>query len=650
MDKPIDVLKIIKSCVEDNKSFVVTGGAGSGKTELLKNTLNEIKKIYDDKKIVCITHTNVAVKEISERTYNIFEVSTIHSFCQNSISKYKINLKECLIDIFSLQNIEEYALEKGLEEINYDIYKKVYEKYWKKQFSINKVKTDKIVNKKEFDLNKEYYINNLNNEISLLNLSIKKLINESCDSKKIAYNETKYNSIKNFSYGHDGVLQLFSLFLEKYSLFRKILKDRYSIIFIDEYQDTNKGIVEALLKYFVDDNHMIGLFGDHMQSIYNDGIGNVSKYIENGKLVNIKKIDNYRCSKPVIQLLNNIRDDLKQQLQLCPNESSSDRDGTLNVFYKVINFVPKDNKEKYYEILDNCIEKINNEEVYKVLLLSNQALAKKLKYENLYNIFSDGINDAKEDIEDAMVKMQWIDAIEMYDFYTKKRYNELIKLLRNNGYIIKKYNDKQKIVEIFEKIKPNLHLKEVMTILIKNNFLLKSEKHINEEMYMNNYIMEHNNNPDYLLFKKNYIDYNTFNKMSGIIQIDKEDFNQFEGYLKNEIKYSNILSENIKFEEIINYYDFINERRSYITMHKTKGSSINNVLVVMENYFWNQYNFDKLILRDDANNNVYNNTNKLFYVSCSRTKRNLAILKLIDANKIDEFKKYFEGFNIQELD
>lgn len=41
----------------------------------------------------------------------------------------------------------------------------------------------------------------------------------------------------------------------------------------------------------------------------------------------------------------------------------------------------------------------------------------------------------------------------------------------------------------------------------------------------------------------------------------------------------------------MNYTRYLNEETEYITMNKTKGTSIPSVIVVMEEYFWNEYDF-----------------------------------------------------------
>ncbi|API57353.1 UvrD-helicase domain-containing protein [Rhizobium beringeri] len=52
--------------------------------------------------------------------------------------------------------------------------------------------------------------------------------------------------------------------------FQSFLTQQHPIIFIDEYQDTDKGFMEALTNHFLrpKTGPLIGLFGDHWQTIY----------------------------------------------------------------------------------------------------------------------------------------------------------------------------------------------------------------------------------------------------------------------------------------------------------------------------------------------------------------------------------------------
>ena len=78
----------IQTCLDENRSFAVIAGAGSGKTTSLVKALRYLKGTYgkrlrrDGNKVVCITYTKRA-RDVLKHKLNdesLFEISTIHSF------------------------------------------------------------------------------------------------------------------------------------------------------------------------------------------------------------------------------------------------------------------------------------------------------------------------------------------------------------------------------------------------------------------------------------------------------------------------------------------------------------------------------------------------------------------------------------------
>ena len=88
--------------IRDEKNFLLSGGAGSGKTYSL---VQVIKKAITDNptaKIACMTYTNAAVKEIEERVgHDNLTVSTIHDFLWDNIKTFKKELKKSLIALMN---------------------------------------------------------------------------------------------------------------------------------------------------------------------------------------------------------------------------------------------------------------------------------------------------------------------------------------------------------------------------------------------------------------------------------------------------------------------------------------------------------------------------------------------------------------------
>lgn len=479
---------------------------------------------------------------------------------------------------------------------------------------------------------------------------------EECDYRKIKYNQTKFDSIKNFSYGHDSLLKISNIMIKKYPILLKIINDTYDLILIDEYQDTNKEIIDTFINFVGNGKTIIGLFGDDMQAIYKDGIGNVEKYIEEGKITKIQKADNFRCSQQVINFLNIIRQDLKQEIALKENENINERQGSVQLYYKIDNKKPalysrdnREEKEEYMNNLDSFLNSVMNylnakDKKYKVLLLSNSALSKKLHFENLYNIFADKYIEVKDEIERLCTKLGWLDLAEMYLYFGDNQYknhNKLIHCLKQNNYIIETQEDKANIVNIFQKIEPEKYtISQVLDLLVKNKMYNESENRDEEIELMNRKIEENKSNKKLIEFSDNYKNNSTLTKMEKAgITITQEDFDYYFNLMKDIEFYKRIVSENIKFSEIINYKKYLDEKLEYITMHKTKGSSIENVIVVLDEYFWGAYNFEKLIKNEEGS--TLENTRKLFYVACSRAKKDLVIIRIIKSEEEEYLLKYF---------
>jgi len=155
----------------------------------------------------------------------------------------------------------------------------------------------------------------------------------------------------------------------------------------------------------------------------------------------------------------------------------------------------------------------------------------------------------------------------------------------------------------------------------------------------------------YLGFKKAYLEgLNTFARMKvSISELENEKFSEYEKLFKKERFFLELFSDKVRFGEIYNYFKYLNEETEYITMHKTKGSGIRNVLVVLDEYFWNKYSFKTIFdtSESDIEKRLYNQ--KLFYVACSRAIDNLVCIKLIIPEEENNLISYFDNYERLEV-
>lgn len=334
-----DEVKEILQCIENKKNFILTGGAGSGKTHSLVLLIQEIGRLYPNKSIICITYTNNAVAEIKSRISNdkLF-VSTIHEFLWEIIKKYQKELKETMIELI-------YSEE---------------EKY--KKFTLPKDNLEK----NEMKINLEYFLNS-----------------------EIVYDE--YYSLKseeNSKIGHDEVLLIVEKMFEKYSKLCDILKDNANFIFIDEYQDTSEEVANIFLNHINKSKkeNIIGFFGDSMQSIYDSGIGN----IKDDSLKRINKIQNRRSSLKVIELTNKLRDDgIKQIPSKNTKETNIDektgkiKEGNVKFIYSNNNILEELKKTYIFNDWD-----FKNTLNTKELRLTHKLNAENSGFKELYNLYT----------------------------------------------------------------------------------------------------------------------------------------------------------------------------------------------------------------------------------------------------------------------
>ena len=654
-DSVITAIDQCKKCIDEKRSFVLQGGAGSGKTESLKELLIYINQTNPKAKVMCITHTNVAVNEILSRTGNAFPVSTIHSFLNSLIKDYKKNIHTVIGELFF---IPEFVTTEKTEDVSdtdfkkneHERYKKAYEKYADKHYQTTRESVAKVAGKRDYDKDPDAFNKLLNDGIKIINNKIAEDI-ASKDYSTIGYNDTSFDSLKDLTFGHDGLLKVFDLLINKYPLLSKMIADRYDYIFIDEYQDTNADIVCDLIQVSQKSELTLCLFGDSMQSIYSDGVGNVDEYIGDS-LISIPKPDNYRCAYEIIKFVNPLRlDDLEQEVALKTNakgetETKESRHGFVKVLYSICDQKPnvrssEEEKTAYQSIIDALIIKAKEYcTTAKILMLTNKAIAEKNHFKKLYKVFDDRYSDVGDHMEKYLSSIQVLEFCDICNAYLRGEYNALIKSIRSNGYAIRSLSDKKTISDLMASIvaNQNLSMWQAIELAAEKKLIKLSDSCINKIERERAFVEQYSNDEFYQKFKALYLSgNNTYNRIKDMIDIPSEDvFDDWKAIYKRECFINELLSPDLKFIEALNYSKYLAEETEYITMHKTKGSSIQNVIVVMDEFFWNEYKFSSLYSPEsDTNADRVINSKKLIYVACSRAISGLVCVidKINNADK-----------------
>lgn len=354
-DDPVDM--VIKECLnpESPKSFFLYAGAGSGKTYSLVKGLEAFEKSHGEKfrrtgrKIAVITYTNAARDEIIDRVKGdtLFHISTIHSFCWLQIQTFHDDIRNWLRAELPDQIAElEREETKGRAGT---------------QASITRQRS--IANKKE--------------RLEWLS-----------KRREFTYNPNGEN-IGKASLSHSDVVKICADFLVSKPSFQQIVVNRYPFMLIDESQDTNKHLIEAL--FIVEEkqqgNFGLGLIGDMMQRIYGDGKVNLGNNIPDRWAKPIKQM-NRRCPSRIVTLANDIRSEYDQQKQ---KVLEGKPEGNVHLFIAPAN---RPNKPDFEQAVRMDMAKLtgdalwSNPEDVKHLMLEHKMAAVRLGFSEMFSALS----------------------------------------------------------------------------------------------------------------------------------------------------------------------------------------------------------------------------------------------------------------------
>lgn len=596
-----DEFQEIMEHIKNGNNFLLSGGAGSGKTYSLVQVIKQVIEDNPTSKVACMTYTNAAVKEIEERVnHDNLTVTTIHDFLWDNIKHFQKELKSTLVKLINDE-------------------------------SETKIKIDnETVSPDYFD--------------SL--------------EKTIQYKE--YLRLKEGIISHDELLIVANSMFQRFPKLCDILKDRYQFIFIDEYQDTHKEVIEIFLTHLNQSKkkNIIGFFGDAMQSIYPDGIGNLDDYKgdEAEKVKEVKKEQNRRNPKLVYELANRLRVNADALVQ-----THSDDDNAPNM----LNGIVKDGNIKFAYSNDGNLQTFRDylgwdfldSKQTKELNLTHNLIAGKAGFRGLMEIYDrDRIIELKNKItkkikednieisEEAtfgevldQVNLPVKPSTQVGQFITEN--NDLYTAARSYKFsdFRKIYLDKDQLLDDKKQDKENENKKGSKRdhlikhlFKIQNNISLYQNKKYNEFLRITDFRYNFKNIEQKRLLQKSIIELidvgdKTIEQIiteaneKGICLVDD---NLIRFIAEKEYVYNRV--KNIRFSEFQKLYDYLEGATPFATQHKTKGDEFSNVLVILDNGKWNDYNFEYLFL-NNGTPSVLERTQKIFYVCCTRAKENLAV-------------------------
>lgn len=592
IDDPVD--EQIGECLSlsDPKSFFLFAGAGSGKTRSLIHALDKIKKQYgrqlklSGQKVGVITYTNAACDEINRRLEfdTAFHVSTIHSFAWSLINGFTKDIKIWIETNLrsEIQELEEKQAKGRAGQASIDRARKIESK--------------------------------------------RKRLETLREIKKFTYNPNGDN-VERDSLSHSEAIKVCSDFLIQKATMQKLLVTKFPLLLVDESQDTNKHLMDALFEVQQNnsDCFALGLLGDMMQRIYSDGKDKLGQNLPEGWVTPAKQM-NHRSASRIVELINKIRANVDKQSQTPRNDKGK---GWVRLF-----ILPNSTKNKMETEITACEAMANatgdpgwhgsNQNV-KTLILEHHMAARRMGFEQmfepLYKVdkFKTGLLDG------TMPELRMFSTLVL----------PLVLALKNNN--------KYAVASIIREKSPLLDKKTLKGISKDQTIQIKKARKAVNELYK---LWEDNNDPILLEVLKSVAQNELFEipyRLIPIVQRSGEEQKAAEVEVDEEDKDIKLEALNeflsAPFSQIQPYADYINQSSPFDTHQGVKGREFPRVMVIIDDTEARgfMFKYDKLFgvapLTDtdiknerEGNDTAQLRARRLFYVTCSRAEESLAIV------------------------
>lgn len=603
----------LRSCLGDvpPRSFIMKAGAGSGKTTSLIKGLLSVIRMYGDnlrkarQRVACITYTDIASKEIWKDVGSdpLVHVSTIHSFM--------------------------WLLAKPFQnDIRFWVSRRILEKIDALEMKQTNYGPRVQPRTKEIDTR---------------------------DLERLHRQSGQIAAVKSFRYGagsdylrgilgHDDILKLGTHLIVERPLFRTLLARQFPFVFVDESQDTTTEVVEALKSVEREPGVplCLGFFGDPMQRIYATGSGLVEA---EPSWADIPKPENFRCSTKVLNLANAIRrsgDDLVQVAgqRLGPGGVVPTPEGAAHLFILPADDTRDANLVRVREWMaartgdDHWRQGDDDRERVKLLVIVHQMAARRLGFGDLYaalnskapSAFKDGFLDGSAWPISPCVKF----LIPIAIAHSEGRQLEVMRLIREYSPLFDK--DSLVVVNVAERLKAIGELVVSITAGIAGY----SDVTIGD-------LLKQVHDAELLILAPRLVSYLEPEAKAPARPergegADNEDDDQEDDDSEKELASMDAFLA-CPASQLLAYQTYISERSPFWTQQGIKGTEFDRVLVVLDDaestHF--QFSYEKYLglksLSDTdrkhikaGEETIVDRTRRLFYVSCTRALKDLAVV------------------------
>lgn len=622
--------------------YLVNAPAGSGKTTKIRKMVEEHLCEYPQDNILCITYTNRAAEELGKNidSRNVF-FGTIHSYI-NSFLKSFFSHKE-IVDLYW----EEYgeAIATRIENSGQDQH-------------INE--SNQRYREKYGDLSVE---------------EIKKNI------KSISYTEAPFNSLYTGGLGHDDLITFTRKVTERFPIVRRKIADKFQVVFIDEYQDTNADVLRIFYDAMQDSSGVMYLLGDKMQQIYDNYDGSFEKEFSLMQPLNLEI--NYRATPKLISILNNIYNDERYSQRPFEGNSNDQMDYNPEVIITSnVDAVIRSKQERFSDIL--------------VLYLLNSRRFEDIGAENIYNSVRN-IDDYKfggkygvvevlttndETNPDRLFLMLFLLST-INELYTLEKYGKLLRFIKRNKKSfnyeqcrIMHHEDKENVKNVLDKVidcyNSEVTIKEMLVRIKMFDFM--NEERIDEVLEDSKYedvlnvpMHEFRALSDYLHVQNISTQHGVKGESHDSVLFVADDSNQpsvnisefFKYWCKHELTLTRLAAFSYDYSKMITEIEHKVGSKIDKSIYQHSASELEDIIKDFENRnkedeifvalckeHWDAYfmkpgvtSFKNVIKKTRIKSVLM--AYKLLYVGCSRARKNLTVL--IDKNKVNDFLPYLEA-------
>jgi len=588
------------------KSFFLFAGAGSGKTGSLVTALKHVQKNLSERlrskgqRVGVITFTNAASDEIKRRLLfdSLIDVRTIHSFAWSLIEGLNQDIREWLHadlaeDIVKLK-AEEVKGRKG-----------------------TKASTDRLMRIES----KTKRLHNLSN------------------IKSFTYSPTSDNRGRD-ALNHSEVLQLTAFFLKNKPAMQSILAGRYPILLIDESQDTNKHLIDAL--FAVQAAHkgtfLLGLLGDMMQRIYNDGKEGLGERLPEDWATPAKKL-NYRCPQRIVTLINKVRSTTDKQHQE-PRVAAIA--GVVRLF-----ILPSDLDEK--PVIERAIAsymskitgdvKWNDSMAVKTLTLEHRMAAGRLDFLEAFSPLYDVDSWRSSLLEGTLPALRFF-SDQVLSLVNAKHRNDRFAVAR----IAKTFSPLLSQAALREAKNTQSHLQQVNAAIDALMALWHGEAAPTLQQVLR-CIAEHK-----LLEIPDSLKANAFGEIERAVSSTSNEDNQEDRQTERALAIEAFLKA--PFSQIEPMAEYLSGKAHFDTHQGVKGLEFDRVMVIMDDKEAKGFLFkyEDLFGGKAAGDKTVESTKRLFYVTASRARESLALVAYASSpERVRQFVLKEGWFSVDEL-